>query len=131
MNVRDQFAYYSLQCLCPNQVSKADGQGGAWGGSREAQGPGAAPPGRGAASHTLLIGFLQTLERTLSAPGPWRPLGSSSAWCSFGEACHFILTLSDDSMMSRRWALGIILPILERPCSFSLEAWNFKTLDRY
>lgn len=79
----------------------------------------------------FLIGFLQTLERTLSAPGPWRPLGSSSALCSFGEVCHFILTLSDDSMMSRRWALGIILPILERPRSFSLEAWNFKTLDRY
>lgn len=79
----------------------------------------------------FLIGFLQTLERTLSAPGPWRPLGSSSAWCSFGEVCHFILTLSDDSMMSRRWALGIILPILERSSSFSLEAWNSKTLDRY
>ena len=44
----------------------------------------------------FLIGFLQTLERTLSAPGPWRPLGSSSAWCSFGEVCHFILTLSED-----------------------------------
>lgn len=57
MNVRDQFAYYSLQCLCPNQVSKADGQGGAWGGSRggsrEAQGPGSAPPGRDSVSHTL------------------------------------------------------------------------------
>lgn len=25
MNVRDQFAYYSLQCLCPNQVSNAGG----------------------------------------------------------------------------------------------------------
>lgn len=23
VNVRDQFAYYSLQCLCPNQVSEA------------------------------------------------------------------------------------------------------------
>ena len=78
----------------------------------------------------FLIGFLQTLERTLSAPGPWRPLGSSSAWCSFGEVCHFILTLSDDSMMSRRWALGIILPILERSSSFSREAWNSKTVDR-
>lgn len=79
----------------------------------------------------FLIGFLQTLEKTLSAPGPWRPLGSSSAWCSFGEVCHFILTLSDDSMMSCHWALGTILPILEWPRSFSLEAWNFKALDRY
>lgn len=79
----------------------------------------------------FLTGFLQTLERTLSAPGPWRPLGSSSAWSSFGEVCHFILTLGDDSMMSSRWALRIILPILEWLCSFSLEAWNFKTLDRY
>lgn len=40
VNVRDQFAYYSLQCLCPNQVSV----GGRRGRGRAVQGAGRRRP---------------------------------------------------------------------------------------
>lgn len=67
VNVRDQFAYYSLQCLCPNQVSMGAGEGRGPG-----QGLGPAPPGRDSCLTP------SALERAPSGLGPLEAPGQGS-----------------------------------------------------